>query len=75
MGSIERIKSSSSQKKATTHQVSGGDHQHEQHVACYQATQNFLPENTQVTTEFTVSHPIVYNANVEEQSSATLNTL
>lgn len=71
MGSIDRIKSSS-QKKASTEQVNDGE---QQHIACYQATQNFLPENTQVTTEFTVTHPIVYNANVAEYSSTTLNTL
>ena len=72
MGSIEKVKSSS-QKKATTAHVGNGDQQ--EHIACYQATQNFLPENTQITAEFTVTHPIVYSANVEEHSSTTLNTL
>lgn len=70
MGSVDRVKPKS-QKNATTQHMTSTD-EYDQ-IACYQATQNYLPELSLVT-EFTVTHPIVYNASIEEHTT-TLHTL
>lgn len=70
MGSIDKVKKSSTHKKATQMSTTTEAEQ----VICFQATQNYLPEQSLVT-EFTVLHPLVYNAHVQEHASVTLQTL
>ena len=72
MGSIDRVKPKS--QKATTENVNSITEQSTENIVYHQATTSFLPEFTQVTETFTLAHPIVYNAKIEEYTS-TLHTL